>query len=123
MEQMNIKDIIKLTSPSIFLASLCCLAPIVLVLLGVSTVSAAAALTNVLDGQFLWLFILIGIVALILSLVLYFRKKGICTIDQIKREKNKVINTILIVSISAVFGFYLFFYVFLAEIGKVLKIW
>jgi len=123
MVKMKLKDIIKLTSPSIFLASLCCLAPIVLVLLGVSTVSAAAALTNVLDGQFLWLFILIGIVTLILSLVIYFRKKGICTLDQVKREKNKVINTVIIVVTSSVIGFYLFFYVFLAEIGKVLKIW
>jgi len=120
---MNLKDIIKISSPSILLASLCCLAPIVLVLLGITTVSAAAALTNVLDGQFLWLFILIGIVTLILSLVIYFRKKGICTLDQAKREKNKIINTVLIVSIISVIGFYLFFYVFLAEIGKVLKIW
>lgn len=120
---MKIKDILKISSPSIFLASLCCLAPIVLVLLGVSTVSAAAALTNVMDGQFLWLFILIGIVTLILSLVMYFRKKGICTLDQVKKEKNKIINTVLIVGISSVIGFYLFFYVLLAEIGKALKIW
>jgi len=120
---MKLKDIIKLTSPSIFLASLCCLAPIVLVLLGITTASAAAVLTNVLDGQFLWLFILLGIVTLILSLVIYFRKKGICTLDQAKREKNKILNTVLIVSISSVIGFYLFFYVFLAELGKVLKIW
>ena len=44
---------------------------------------------------------------LALALVIYFRRKGICTLDQARRERNRIINTSLLVLIFAV-GMYIF---------------
>lgn len=120
---MHPKELFNLSSLPIFIASLCCLTPIILVLFGISTVTFAASLTNLLDGQYRWAFVLVGLITLIASLIVYFRKKGICTIDQVKKERNEIINKSLIVLIAAAVGYILFFDFFLGYIGRVLKIW
>lgn len=120
---MKPKEILDITGLPIFIASLCCLAPIVLVLLGLSTVAFAASLTNILDGQYRWAFILAGLVILIVSLIIYFRKRGVCTIDQAVKHRNEIINkVILVLTVSAV-GYYLFFVLLLGYIGRILHIW
>ena len=105
------------------IASLCCLAPVVLVLFGLSTISFAAYLTDLLDVQYRWLFILFGIISLIFSLIFYFRKKGICTLDQAKKQKNEIINTSLIVIIASIIIYGILFYGILNYLGKFLGIW
>lgn len=119
----KVKELLNLTGIPVFIASLCCLAPVVLVLVGLSTVSFAASLTNVLDGQYRLLFLLAGVVSLVVSLVFYFRKRGICTIDQAKRRRNEIINKVLIVFSVAAVGYILFFIVFLGWVGSRLGIW
>ncbi len=120
---MKVKELWRLTGLPVLIASLCCLAPIVLVLFGLSTVTFAATLTNILDGKYRWIFLLVGFLALLLSLVLYFRKKGICTIDQIKKHRNEIINKVLLVLITVAISYILFFIVFLGWIGRLLHIW
>ncbi len=120
---MNLKDFLRLGGLPIFIASLCCITPIVLVLLGISSISFAVSLTSVLEGQYKWAFILAGAISLIFSLVIYFRKKGVCTIDQVIKERNGIINKTILVLIVTVVGYILFFEVFLGYTGRVLKIW
>jgi membrane protein insertase Oxa1/YidC/SpoIIIJ len=120
---MKKKELFKLTSISAFLASLCCVTPIVIVLLGLSTVSTAAALGNTLYYDYRWIFILLALTFLSTALVIHFRKQGICSLGQAKRNKNKIINTVLIVLFIAVFVYLIFNYVILEFIGYGLGIW
>ncbi|SRR5258708_14411723 len=120
---MKIKEIFKITGIPVLLASLCCLAPIVLVLIGLSTVTFAASLTEILDGKYKWVFDFIGISALAISIVIYFLKKGVCTIDQVKRQRNEVLNKIILFFIVGISSYYVFFYLILNIIGKSLHIW
>ncbi len=108
------------------LASMCCLPSVVMVLLGLSTVTAAASLSDTLywglDGWSWFRPTLLGVssILLISGLVIYFRNRGICTLDDAVRNRRKVINTALIVGISSYLLYLLFNYVILTEIGILL---
>jgi hypothetical protein len=53
----------------------------------------------------------------IIGLVMYFRNRGICTLDDVKRQRRKVVNTSLLVIGIAYLMYLLFNYVILTEIG------
>jgi hypothetical protein len=89
------------------IGGLCCVTPIVLVLLGLASIAAAADIGNVLYGDYRWIFRLVALVFMALALWFYFRRRGICTLDQARRERNRIINTSLVVLIFAV-GVYIF---------------
>tara|TARA_Y100000310_G_C20669527_1_gene809451 strand:- start:1492 stop:1857 length:366 start_codon:yes stop_codon:yes gene_type:complete len=121
---MKFKELFKLTWLPVAFASLCCLAPVILVLLGLSTVAFAASLSDFLYGDLKWLFRLGGLVLLAGSTFFYLRRqKGICTIDEFKKKRKKVLNTILIVLIVGVLGYIFFLYVVVEIIGELLGIW
>lgn len=120
---MKPKEMFALTGIPVFIASLCCLAPVVLVALGITTVAAGASLTNVLDGQYRWAFNLVAVISLMVSIAYYFRRKGVCTLDQVKKHRNEIINKTLLVIIIGYVSYYLFFNVFLTYVGHLLKIW
>jgi hypothetical protein len=101
------KGIFILSGLAALVGGLCCLTPVVLVLLGLASISAAASLGNVLYGDYHWEFRLVALAFLALALVIYFRRKGICTLDQARRERNRILNTSLVVLIFAV-GIYIF---------------
>jgi uncharacterized membrane protein len=90
---------------------LCCVAPIVLVMLGLASVAAATDLGNVLYGQYRWLFRGGALLFLALALFFYFRGRGICTLDAARRERNRIINTSLLVLMFAVGTYILWTYV------------
>lgn len=120
---MKPKELLNLIGLPVFIASLCCLAPIILVLFGLSTLSFAISLTNVLDGQYRILFILAGLIILGGSLVLYFRKRGICTLDQAVKKRNEIVNKVILIFIAFAMGYYLFFVIFLGYLGRMLHLW
>ena len=120
---VSMKELFKITGIPVLFASLCCLSPIILLLFGIGTVSYAASLTDLLYGQYKWIFRGVGLILLAVSLVIYFRKKKICTIDQVKKRKNEVINTILVVLISAVVAYVVWLYVIVHYWGVFLNIW
>lgn len=121
---MKIKEVAKIVWIPVIAASLCCLAPVVLVLLGLSTVSFATSLTDNLYGNYKWLFRSFGLLLLIASILVYFRKKkGVCSIDEAKRRRNEIINTVLIVLLVGVGGYIFWLYVVVEYIGKWLSIW
>jgi fumarate reductase subunit D len=90
-----------------FVGALCCLPPIVLVLFGLAGVSAANSLGNRLYGEYAWWFRLVALVFLVIGLVLYFRRQGICSIDEARRQRRRVINVALL-SIFSACGMYVF---------------
>jgi len=120
---MNIRETFKIASLPVLFASLCCLSPIILVLLGVSTVTFAASLSDVLYGQYKWVFRGIGLLLLAGSIVFYFRRQGVCTLDQAKRERNRIINVVLSTLVAGVLGYIFFLYVVVHYAGVWLRIW
>lgn len=124
MNKRNIKDFFKVVSIPAFVASLCCLSPIILVLLGISTVSFASSLSDIFYGTYKWWFRLAGFLTLVISLVYYFRRKrGICTIDDVKRRKNEIINFVALSVVVFVLSYIIFLYVIVHYVGAFLKIW
>jgi hypothetical protein len=124
MNKKNIKDFFKVVSIPAFVASLCCLSPIILVLLGISTVSFASSLSDIFYGTYKWWFRLAGFLTLVISLVYYFRRKrGICTIDDFKRRKNEIINFVALSVVVFVLSYIIFLYVIVHYLGAFLKIW
>ena len=57
---------------------------------------------------------------LISGIAIYLRNRGICTLDDAVRNRRKVVNTILLVSVSSYLLYLLFNYVILTEIGILL---
>ena len=120
----QLQEIIKISSVPVLLASLCCLSPIILVLVGVSTVSFASSLADSLYGDYKWVFRFIGFIALLFSLAMYLkRKKGVCTIDDVKRRRNEIINYVALTVVAGVLGYVFFLYVVVHYIGVWLSVW
>lgn len=120
----KIFEILKISSVPVVIASMCCLSPVILVLLGVSTVSFASSLADTFYGQYKWIFRVVGLLALLLSLMYYLRRtKGICTIDDIVRRRNEVLNYIALSVIVGVLGYVFFLYVVVHYVGVWLSVW
>ena len=120
----KIKEILKISGRPVVLASLCCLSPVILVLLGVSTVSFASSLSDTLYGEYKWVFRIVGLLALLVSLAYYLRReKGICTIDDVKRRRNEILNYVAITTIVGVLGYLFFLYVVVHYVGVWLALW
>ncbi len=101
------KGILLVSGLAGLIGGLCCTTPVVLVLLGLASVSAANDLGNNLYGAHRWIFRGAALAFLVLALVIYFRRRGVCTLDQARRQRNVIINTSLVALISAV-GIYIF---------------
>ena len=125
-EEKSTKSLIKLISTSTIIASMCCLPSVVLVLFGLASVSTAAALSDTLYwggqgyGWFRPTMLAVATLSVIIGLVVYFRNRGICTFDDVKRQRRKVINTSLLVLITAYVSYLIFNYVILTEVGILL---
>ena len=103
---------------SALLASMCCFPSVLLVGIGLMTVSAGDALSNNLYfGPARW--ILYGLTVMTLGWGLYrhFQAQGICTLDQAKRERNRIVNTALLVFISAFSIYFVWNYIILELAG------
>lgn len=120
---MQLKEVFKIASLPVLVASLCCLSPLVLVMLGISTVSVAASLTDTFYGEYKWYFRLAGFAALVVAYVMYLRKQGVCTLDQAKRERNRILNQFLLLLLGGVIGYVVFLYVVVHYAGVWYQIW
>ena len=109
----------KLIGASAFAASLCCVPCVVWVLFaGSSAIVAADQLSNDLYfGIGRWLLYLVALALAGAGLTIHFRREGICTLDDAKRERQRIVNTSLAV-ITAVIVLYLVWdYIILQLIG------
>jgi len=114
----------KIIPASAFIAGLCCFTPVVFVFLGLGTASFAASMADTLYGTYKWLFRGTGLFLLLIALVWYFYKKeGVCTIDAVKRKRNKIINLTLIALITGIIIYLIWLYVIVEIMGILLGIW
>ncbi len=124
MKYESLRATWKITRLPVLLASLCCLSPIILMLLGLATASFASSLADTLYGDYKWVFRGVGFGALLLSLYFYLtRQKGICTIDEVKRRRNEVLNYLALTIIGGVLGYMFFLYVVVHYWGVWLNLW
>lgn len=120
---MKIKDILKITWFPVLISSLCCVAPLALVLLGISTASFAASLSDTFYFGYRWMFRSAGLIALGISIWIYLKSKGICTLDQARKQRNKIINIIITVLITGILFYLIWLYIIIEYIGKLVGIW
>ena len=124
----DVKSLWKWIGGSAFLASMCCFPSVILVLFGLASVSSAAALSNDLYwgtngmGWFRPLLLSLSAALVSLGLVLYFRKDGICTLDEAKRQRKRIVNTSLLVFLLFAVTYIVFNFVILTEIGVALNL-
>jgi len=124
----DVKSLWKWIGGSAFLASMCCFPSVVLVLFGLASVSSAAALSNDLywgtNGMWWFRPLLLVLSASLVSigLILYFRNDGICSMDEVKRQRKRIINTSLVVFSLSALAYVVFNFVILTEIGVALNL-
>jgi hypothetical protein len=123
MSGMKLRQLLRLTWLPVVGASLCCLSPVIIVLFGLGTAAFASSLADTLYGEYKWVFRGIGLVLLLLSVLWHFRRKGVCTLDQAKRHKNEILNTVLITLFAGVVGYIFFLYVVVHYIGVWMGLW
>ena len=66
--------------------------------------------------------LILAAIFVLVGLVIHFRSRGICTLDQAKRARRKIINTSLLVIIISYISYLLLNYVILTEIGILLDL-
>tara|TARA_B100001248_G_C27351328_1_gene441505 strand:+ start:803 stop:1243 length:441 start_codon:yes stop_codon:yes gene_type:complete len=127
-EATSRKSLIRIISGSAIIASMCCLPSVVLVMFGLASVSSAAALSDSLywgENGYAWFrptMLALASLFVIIGLVIHFRSRGICTLDQAKRARRKIINTSILVIAISYFAYLLLNYVILTEIGILLDL-
>ena len=117
------RGLVKWISSSTILASMCCLPSVIMVMFGLSSVTTAAALSDTLywgtDGY--WWFrptlLTASAIMVIVGLISYFRKQGVCTFDDVKKDKRRVVNVSLLVLTIAFVSYMIFNYVILEILG------
>ena len=113
----------KYVAGSTLIASMCCLPSVVMVMLGLATVSTGAALSDTLywgEDGFGWFrgsMLFIAAICVVIGLVAFFRNQGICSLDEVKRNRRKIVNTSILVLSTSYLLYLLFNYVILTELG------
>ena len=124
----DVKSLWKWISGSAFLASMCCFPSVVLVMFGLASISSAAALSNDLYwgtngmGWFRPLLLVMSTLLVLIGLVMYFRKEGICSLDEARRQRKRILNTSLLVLSLSLVSYIVFNFVILTEIGVALDL-
>ena len=100
-------------------ASLCCLPSVIWVLFaGSSAIVAANSLSETLYySSFRYFLYLISFLMISTGLIIHFRKRGICTLNDAKKNQRRVINTSLAVFTITIIFYLLWNYVILEIIG------
>ena len=124
----DVKSLWKLIGGSAFLASMCCFPSVVLVFFGLASVSSAAALSNDLywgTNGMGWVrptLMVVSTLLVLAGLVMYFRGEGICSLDEAKRQRKRIINTSIVVLSLALVSYIVFNFIILTELGVALDL-
>ena len=100
-------------------ASMCCLPSVIWVLFaGSSAIIAADQLSNNLYYGIVRPIIYVIAIAMVgTGLVIHFRSRGVCTLDQAKKERRRIINTTLAVLTATFVIYFIWNYIILELIG------
>ena len=119
MDPEQTRPLTRLVALSAITASLCCLPSVVWVMLaGSSAIVAADQLSN--DLYYSWVrfaLYLVSLSMLSFGLVVYFRNRGVCSLDDVKSEKRRVVNTTLAVFTAAILTYLVWNFVILEIVG------
>jgi len=119
MEEEQTRPLAKIVAASAITASLCCLPSVIWVLFaGSSAIVAADQLSN--DLYYSWVRLAlygVSFCMVALGLLLYFRNQGVCTLDDAKRERRRVVNTSLAVFTATVLFYMVWNFVILEIVG------
>ena len=119
MEQEDRKPLATMVVVSAVTASMCCLPSVVWVMFaGSSAIIAADQLSN--DLYYSWVryaLYAISLAMLSIGLTVYFRNRGICTLDDAKRERKRVANTTLAVFTISILTYLFWNFVILEIVG------
>lgn len=96
---------------SAFVASLCCVSPVFLVIFGLATVSSAIAFGNFLYSDYKLYFVAAGVTVMLASTQLYFKRNRSC-----RRSKKVRIRSFIIIGLATVL-----FYVVINTVITVLE--
>lgn len=99
------------------IASLCCVTPIVMVSLGLASVTVANNWGNLLYGDYKWHFRSLAAALVAVALIAYFRSQGVCTLDQAKRQRNRILNVVMLVVLTFNAVYIFWNYVVLHAVG------
>jgi hypothetical protein len=102
---------------SVVIGSLCCVTPLMLVLFGLVSLSTAVSMDRALTGEYVWIFPLGALLFLALALVVYFRRGGVCTLNEARRQRNRIINTVLVALLFVIGSYTVFQFIVLAYLG------
>ena len=119
----KLKDSLKIASVPVLFASLCCLSPLLLLVFGIASVSVAASMADVFYGTYKWVFRGVGLLLLGIGIIMHFRKQKICTFDEVKKQRTRIINTVLLTLFVGVLGYIFFLYVVVHYWGVFLGVW
>lgn len=76
-----------------FIAALCCFTPVVIVLIGLGSVSYAASLNELLYGEYWWAFQLAGFTFLVSALVVHlYTNENVCSMAAAVRKRRRILN-------------------------------
>ena len=119
VEKADISSLSPVIGVSAVISSLCCLPSVIWVLFaGYSAIVAADSLSNNLYySPFRYLLYLISTLFLLAGLILFFKKKGICTLNDAKKNQRYVINTSLAVFTITIIVYLIWNYLILEVIG------
>ena len=119
MEQEDSEPLATMVVVSAVTASMCCLPSVVWVMFaGSSAIVAADQLSN--DLYYSWVryaLYAISLAMLSIGLTVYFRDRGICTLDDAKRERKRVANTTLAVFTISILTYLFWNFVILEIVG------
>ena len=119
MEEVETRPLFSLVGLSALTASMCCLPSVIWVLFaGSSAIVAADSLSNNL--YYSWVrFALYGVSGLMVTvgLIVYFRNRGICSIEDAKKNSTKIVNVSLAVFTASIIVYLIWNFVILEIVG------
>ena len=119
MDSEDRRPLASLVALSAVTASMCCLPSVIWVLFaGSSAIVAADQLSNNLYYSWVrYALYAVSLSMVAIGLVIYFRKRGVCSLDDVKKERRKVVNTSLAVFTASIITYLFWNFVILEILG------
>ena len=86
---------------------MCCVSPVVLVLLGIATAAEAVTLGDTLYYGYAWFFRAFGLAVAAIAVVLYLRRRGMCTLAGARRSW-RLLAVLVVAGIGTYIGLFWF---------------
>jgi len=107
-----------------FIGGLCCFTPVVVVLLGIGSVSYAVSLTDLLYYEYRWAFQLAALGFLLAALGVHlYTNERVCSLEEAVRRRRKILNLLGVTVILGALAYVVWLYIVVELMGFALGIW